>query len=194
MSPSAKPTVDDLPFSYNYNYQKFHSLFKTADKDKVNFEEDEAPTLSPTAIKALERIPSLMKLTETHKATPPHHYAKQDPIDDEMGRSRLTEFISGEYSLEEGERRLFLEFHFIDFEYFTVIYQLAKTMFTQSLTHASSESQLALQKLTEFLENEGKHGRISPALQKKVLGKKNFSNWQKLRIEKSSPLRKTFFL
>jgi hypothetical protein len=97
------PTAEDMPFSYNYNYQKFHSLFKAANKDKVNFEEDEAPTLSPAAIKAIEGIPSLMKLTETHKATPSHHYTKQDPIDDEMGRSRLTEFISGEYSLEEGE-------------------------------------------------------------------------------------------
>lgn len=94
-----------------------------------------------------------MKLTESHKAN--SHYSKQDPIEDEMGRSRLTEFISGEYSLEE------------------VIYQLAKTMFSQSLTHASSESQMALQKLTEFLENEGKRGRISTALQKKVLGERN---------------------
>lgn len=92
-----------------------------------------------------------MKLTESQKAN--SHYSRQDPIKDEMGRSRLTEFISGEYSLEE------------------VIYQLAKTMFSQSLTHASSESQMALQKLTEFLENEGKRGRISSALQKKILGR-----------------------
>lgn len=73
--------------------------------------------------------------------------------DDEGGRTRLADFLYGEYSLEE------------------VIYQLAKTMFTQSLTHGSEESQAALQKLTQFLESEGKHGRISPALQKKVLGK-----------------------
>lgn len=91
-----------------------------------------------------------MKLTESHRAT---HHAKEESLDDESGRTRLAEYISGEYSLEE------------------VIYQLAKTMFEQSLKHASSESQMALQKLTEFVESEGKHGRISPALQKKILGK-----------------------
>lgn len=91
-----------------------------------------------------------MKLTESHRET---HHAKQDTLDDESGRNRIADFISGEYSLEE------------------VIYQLAKTMFEQSLKHASSESQAALQKLTEFIESEGKHGRISPALQKKILGK-----------------------
>jgi hypothetical protein len=91
-----------------------------------------------------------MKLTESHRTS---HHVKQDSLDDDSGRTRLAEFISGEYSLEE------------------VIYQLAKTMFEQSLKHASSESQTALQKLTEFIENEGKHGRISPALQKKILGK-----------------------
>lgn len=90
-----------------------------------------------------------MKLTESHRES---HHAKQDSLDDESGRTRLAEFISGEYSLEE------------------VIYQLAKTMFDQSLKHASNESQAALQKLTEFIESEGKHGRISPALQKKILG------------------------
>lgn len=75
--------------------------------------------------------------------------------DDENGRSRVADYVYGEYSLEE------------------VIYQLAKTMFTQSLTHGSEESQVALQKLTEFLEREGKHGKISANLQKKILG--NFS-------------------
>ena len=65
----------------------------------------------------------------------------------------LKDFLFDEYSLEE------------------VIYQLAKTMFTQSLTNGSEDSQASLQKLTQFLENEGKHGRISPILEKKVLGK-----------------------
>lgn len=91
-----------------------------------------------------------MKLTESHRTT---HHGKQEASDDESGRTRVADFISGEYSLEE------------------VIYQLAKTMFEQSLKHASSESQTALQKLTEFIETEGKQGRISPALQKKILGK-----------------------
>jgi hypothetical protein len=141
-----------LPFSYNYNYQKFHSLFKPGNKEKVNIEEDETRTLSPAALKALEKIPSLMKMAELHS----NGNKQQESVDADQGdagRSRLADFLYGEYSLEE------------------VIYQLAKTMFTQSLTHGSEESQAALQKLTQFLESEGKHGRISPILQKKILGK-----------------------
>lgn len=73
--------------------------------------------------------------------------------DDVVGRLRLADFLYAEYSLEE------------------VIYQLAKVMFVQSLTQGSEPAQHALQKLTEFLESEGVHGRISPTLQKKILGK-----------------------
>lgn len=43
-------------------------------------------------------------------------------------------------------------------------------MFSQSLSKGSEEAQVALQRLTSFLEAEGAKGRISPALQKKVLG------------------------
>lgn len=71
--------------------------------------------------------------------------------DESTGRLRLTDSLYAEYSLEE------------------VIYQLAKVMFTQSLNQGSDEGQLALQKLIAFLEKEGQQGRISPALQKKVL-------------------------
>jgi len=148
---TTEPSYNDGT-SYSYNYQKFHSLFKPT-KAKVNYEE-ETPTLSPAAFKALERIPSLMKLTELNS----DDYRKEASpsvaaaYDEDTGRERLADFLYGEYSLEE------------------VIYQLAKTMFTQSLTHGSEESQAALQKLTQFLENEGKHGRISPMLQKKILG------------------------
>lgn len=42
-------------------------------------------------------------------------------------------------------------------------------MFSQSLVRGSEEAQVALQRLTGFLESEGTHGRISPALQKKIL-------------------------
>ena len=149
-SSTTEAPIDDMPFNYNYNYQKFHSFFKPSHKNKIHYDEDETPTLSPAALKALEKIPSLMKLAEVQSFS-----NKQDSVasyDEEGGRSRLADFLYGEYSLEE------------------VIYQLAKTMFTQSLTHGSEESQSALQKLTQFLESEGKHGRISPALQKKVLG------------------------
>lgn len=151
-SSTTEAPIEDEPFNYNYNYQKFHSFFKPSHKNKIHFDEDETPTLSPAAMKALEKLPSLMKLKEIQ------NYAnKQDSTvsyDEEGGRSRLADFLYGEYSLEE------------------VIYQLAKTMFTQSLTRGSEESQSALQKLTQFLESEGKHGRISPALQKKILGER----------------------
>lgn len=43
-------------------------------------------------------------------------------------------------------------------------------MFSQSLEHGSEKSQQELQKLVEFLEEEGKRGTISVGLQKKVLG------------------------
>lgn len=45
-----------------------------------------------------------------------------------------------------------------------------KVMFAQSLSKGSEETQMVLQRLTTFLETEGSSGRISPALQKKVLG------------------------
>lgn len=44
-------------------------------------------------------------------------------------------------------------------------------MFSQSLSKGSEEAQMALQRLGGFLQTEGAKGRISPALQKKVLGK-----------------------
>lgn len=65
----------------------------------------------------------------------------------------MADFLYTEYSLEE------------------VIYQLAKLMFTQSLTHGSAEAQQSLQKFTNFLEAEASQGHISRALEKKVLGK-----------------------
>lgn len=71
--------------------------------------------------------------------------------DETTGRLRLADFLYAEYSLEE------------------VIYQLAKVLFSQSLHQGSEKAQMALQKLTGFLESEGAHGRLSPALQKKVL-------------------------
>lgn len=43
-------------------------------------------------------------------------------------------------------------------------------MFFQSLTTGSQQAQVALQRLTTFLENEGTEGRVSPVLQKRILG------------------------
>lgn len=101
---------------------------------------------TPEILKVIERLPSLLKLNELGEQTD----STQD-YDDVVGRLRLADFLYAEYSLEE------------------VIYQLAKVMFTQSLTRGSEPAQHALQKLTEFLETEGNHGRISPVLQKKIL-------------------------
>lgn len=153
---STKPTEStssyEIPSNYGLKYQKFHSFFNSPKENKEN----ESPTLSPIAFKALEKLPSLLKLTEAHKALNKQQQLDENldssPFDDENGRSRVADYVYGEYSLEE------------------VIYQLAKSMFTQSLTRGSEESQVALQKLTEFLEREGKHGKISANLQKKILG------------------------
>lgn len=75
-----------------------------------------------------------------------------EEYDELLERLRLADFLYTEYSLEE------------------VIYQLAKVMFTQSLTRGNAEAQKALQKFTGFLESEAEQGHISRALEKKVLG------------------------
>lgn len=140
--------IEDIPF--NYSFMKHQSFSPTSFKDTTKSENYDIPTLSPMVVKALNKIPSLVKLAEIHRESKKKY---QSDTDENVGRAHLKDFLLGEYSLEE------------------VIYQLAKTMFTQSLTRGSEDSQVALQKLTQFLENEGKKGRISPMLQKKVLGK-----------------------
>lgn len=69
-----------------------------------------------------------------------------------LERLRLADFLYTEYSLEE------------------VIYQLAKVIFTQSLSDGNVDAQTALTKFINFLEKEAEEGRISRALEKKVLG------------------------
>lgn len=71
--------------------------------------------------------------------------------DDATGRLRLADFLYAEYSLED------------------VIYELSKVMFAQALTKGSEPAQEALQKFIQFIEVEANQGRISPALQKKVI-------------------------
>ncbi|XP_055315447.1 uncharacterized protein LOC129575609 isoform X2 [Sitodiplosis mosellana] len=93
----------------------------------------------PSPLMQLNKIPN--EKTKEHSVN----------FDEASGRLRLADFLYAEYSLEE------------------VIYQLAKVMFSQSLSKGSEEAQIALQRLTTFLEGEGTSGRISPALQKKVL-------------------------
>lgn len=68
-----------------------------------------------------------------------------------LERLRVADFLYTEYSLEE------------------VIYQLAKVMFSQSLTRGSKEAQKALERFTTFLEKEAEHGQISRSLEKKIL-------------------------
>lgn len=107
---------------------------------------EQPATLSPEILKVIEKLPSLLKLNDVNEETE----STQD-FDDVVGRLRLADFLYAEYSLEE------------------VIYQLAKVMFTQSLTRGSEPAQNALEKLTVFLETEGTNGRISASLQKKIL-------------------------
>ncbi|XP_056632675.1 uncharacterized protein LOC130442531 isoform X2 [Diorhabda sublineata] len=75
----------------------------------------------------------------------------EEDYDELLERLRVADFLYTEYSLED------------------VIYQLAKVMFTQSLTRGSAEAQQALQKFTNFLEAEAEQGHITRALEKKVL-------------------------
>ncbi|VVC25602.1 Hypothetical protein CINCED_3A008646 [Cinara cedri] len=50
-----------------------------------------------------------------------------------------------------------------------IIYQLAKLMFNQGLFIGGSEAQESLKKFTDFLETEASKGRISRAMEKKIL-------------------------
>ncbi|XP_063704295.1 uncharacterized protein LOC134833780 [Culicoides brevitarsis] len=122
-------------------YQKDDELIPSNLNNKP---EIPSSTLSPAVLKTLASIPNLLKLEGA---------AKNDVyFDESSGRLRLADFLYAEYTLEQ------------------VIYQLARVMFTQSLTQDQSEdTQVALEKLTAFLENEGQQGRISPVLQKKIL-------------------------
>ncbi|KAG8286479.1 hypothetical protein J6590_059674 [Homalodisca vitripennis] len=89
-----------------------------------------------------------------------------DDYQDLLERLRVADFLYTEYSLEE------------------VIYQLAKVMFSQSLTRGSSEAQEALQKFTGFLEAETENGRISRSLEKKVLDSGNLESSSSKKILK----------
>lgn len=43
-------------------------------------------------------------------------------------------------------------------------------MFYHTLSNGSQQGTLALQRLTAFMELEGTYGRVSPMLQKRILG------------------------
>ena len=99
-----------------------------------------------------------------------------DIKEEHLDEAHIVELLSNEYSLEE------------------IIYQLARILFSQSLSqgiyHPLSklnlaksihcirineaghpEAEEALKKFADFLEKESKEGKMSPQLQKKVLGK-----------------------
>lgn len=153
---SSRPLKTDRHFDENHEHDISSTISTVTDAPTTvatqteavvaNSVVDQQATLAPEILKVIERLPSLLKLNELTEQPE----STQD-YDDVVGRLRLADFLYAEYSLEE------------------VIYQLAKVMFTQSLTHGSEPAQHALQKLTEFLESEGTHGRISPVLQKKIL-------------------------
>lgn len=83
-------------------------------------------------------------------------FTKMSEVDenyeDVVERLKAADLLYKEYFLEE------------------VIYQLAKVMFSQSLTKGSKEAEKALQTLTTFLQKEVKSGGISQNLEKKILG------------------------
>ncbi|CAH1168190.1 unnamed protein product [Phyllotreta striolata] len=77
--------------------------------------------------------------------------ATEEDYDEILERLKIADYLYTEYSLEE------------------IIYQLAKVMFTQSLTRGNEEAQQALQKFTNFLETEAEQGHISREIEKRVL-------------------------
>lgn len=98
--------------------------------------------------KTLESLPSNMRFQDVNNV---HNEREHSDRDEAAGRAKIAKFLYTEFSLEE------------------VIYQLGKVMFSESLAHGSDQAQRELQRLTDFLEEEGKQGMISPELQKKVL-------------------------
>lgn len=158
------PTPESTTEHHKYMQIKTHPKYALNDN---SISEEPQATFSPAVLKAIQKLPGILRLSQASNqrgkcfASFKSHsfiyifipkdsnHVDQDEV---AGRLHLADFLYSEYSLEE------------------VIYQLAKTMFTQSLTQGSEQAQIALQKLTGFLEAEGNKGRISPALQKKILG------------------------
>ncbi|XP_026683299.1 uncharacterized protein LOC103514764 [Diaphorina citri] len=83
--------------------------------------------------------------------------------------SNLYEKFSEEDYEELMEKLKVADLQYTEYSLEDIIYQLAKVMFAQSLSHGNSEAQDALQKFTSFLENEVDQGRISRTLEKKVI-------------------------
>lgn len=77
---------------------------------------------------------------------------ESDDYDELLDRLKGADQLYNDYSLEE------------------VIYQLAKLMFSQSLSQGSSQAHQALRRFTDYLEKEVAYGQISKPLEKKILG------------------------
>ncbi|XP_059351174.1 uncharacterized protein LOC130687478 isoform X2 [Daphnia carinata] len=80
--------------------------------------------------------------TKTRGTTP------SNTKEEHLNEAHIVDLLSNQYTLEE------------------ILYQLARILFSQSL---SQEAEEALRKFADFLEKESKEGKMSPELQKKVL-------------------------
>lgn len=123
---------------------------------KFKFDSEDPATKQRNAEKVEEDLFSVKKRRYRDDVKSPRKLLNGVSVSDEdyeelLERLRVADFLYTEYSLEE------------------VIYQLAKVMFSQSLTRGSKEAQKALQRFTNFLEKEAEHGQISRSLEKKIL-------------------------
>ncbi|XP_049945995.1 uncharacterized protein LOC126428137 [Schistocerca serialis cubense] len=123
-------------------------LQKALGLDKPEVPVTSEPKLLPQDNEVLQND---KKNTGSHIETNKVSDSSDEDYEELLERLKVVDFLYTEYSLEE------------------VIYQLAKIMFTQSLTRGSAEAQSALQKFTAFLEAEAEQGHISRSLEKKVL-------------------------
>ncbi|KAL1453363.1 hypothetical protein WDU94_007504 [Cyamophila willieti] len=104
---------------------------------------------------AQSKYPSYSSLKSSDTSNNIYDKISEEDYEELMEKLKVADLQYTEYSLED------------------IIYQLAKVMFAQSLSHVlshcNSEAQDALQKFTTFLENELDQGRISRTLEKKVI-------------------------
>ncbi|XP_055379601.1 ras guanine nucleotide exchange factor G isoform X1 [Condylostylus longicornis] len=151
---SSSMDFTSMPFKHNMNhhenqnYRLEQQLEQHSDQQGIIDQENVQPN-GLNLQRTLDHLPSLIRLQEANSNS--IHNKENADYDEMTGRAKIAEFLYAEYSLEE------------------VVYQLAKVMFAQSLTHGSEQAQRALQRLTNFLESEGEQGIISPTLQKKIL-------------------------
>lgn len=94
----------------------------------------------------MNKKPKIEEIEEKQKRNDNEDY------DELLDRLKGADQLYNDYSLEE------------------VIYQLAKLMFSQSLSQGSAQAHQALRRFTDYLEKEVAYGQISKQLEKKILG------------------------